>query len=150
MPRLLRLSTIARGWGRALGLLYFAAVQRSSGRCTAISPGSAIGPTCTISTGICVIRAFTRPDPRGGLSVSDRQRPLFTPVDGPLIGPADVSPGCQSSLTATPYFVHSGWTTSAATAGVTVVAPAAARELASSEKNSSTPPGAYMYNTRAG
>ena len=64
---------------------------------------------------------------------------------------ADIgSPGCQSSLTATPNFVHSGWTTLAATAGVTVVAPAAAREPASSEKNSSTPPGAYMYNTRAG
>ena len=73
-------------------------------------------------------------------------QPLVTIANGPT----DVGAGCQSSLTAIPYFVHSGWITSAANVGVTVVAPAAARELASSEKNSSKPPGAYMYNTRAG
>ena len=41
--------------------------------------------TRTISLGICVIRAAERPDLRDGVSASDRERPLVTGVNGPLM-----------------------------------------------------------------
>ena len=41
--------------------------------------------TRTISLGICAVRAVMWPDLRGGLSVSDRERPLVTGVNGPLM-----------------------------------------------------------------
>jgi hypothetical protein len=41
--------------------------------------------TRTISLGICAIRASTGLDLRSGLSVSDRERPRFTLVNGPLM-----------------------------------------------------------------
>src|SRR5262245_41665156 len=52
--------------------------------------------TRTIGLGICTIRASTRPDLRGGLSVSYRERPLFTEVNGPLSG--GVNPACRASV----------------------------------------------------
>jgi hypothetical protein len=41
--------------------------------------------TRTISLGICAIRAVTWPDLQGGLSASDRERPVFTGVNGMLM-----------------------------------------------------------------
>ena len=50
--------------------------------------------TRTISLGICTIRAVTWPDLRVGVSVSDRERPLVTGVNGPANGPANRGPAC--------------------------------------------------------
>ena len=41
--------------------------------------------TRTISLGICTVRAATPSDLRGGWSASDRERPLATGVNGPLM-----------------------------------------------------------------
>jgi hypothetical protein len=41
--------------------------------------------TRTISLGSCAIRAVVRPDLRGGMSASDRERPLVTGVNGTLM-----------------------------------------------------------------
>src|SRR5262249_39891940 len=41
--------------------------------------------TRTIRLGICSIQASMLPDLRGGLSVSDRERPLLTPINGTLM-----------------------------------------------------------------
>jgi hypothetical protein len=41
--------------------------------------------TPTISLGICSIQASKLPDLRGGLSLSDRERPLLTPINGTLM-----------------------------------------------------------------
>jgi hypothetical protein len=35
--------------------------------------------------GICPVQAAVRPDLRSGLSASDRERPLITGVNGPLM-----------------------------------------------------------------
>ena len=39
----------------------------------------------TVSLGICTVRAVVPPDLRCGMSASDRQRPLVTVVNGPLM-----------------------------------------------------------------
>ena len=38
----------------------------------------------TVSLGICAVRAVIPPELRGGVSASDRERPLITGVNGPL------------------------------------------------------------------
>ena len=53
--------------------------------------------TRTISLGICAIRASTGLDLRGGLSVSDRKRPLLTGVNGPLMARRPRGPTCRPS-----------------------------------------------------
>jgi hypothetical protein len=40
---------------------------------------------------ICTVRAVMRPDLRGRLSASDRERPPVTGVNGPPMGPARVA-----------------------------------------------------------
>ena len=40
----------------------------------------------TIRLGNCSIRAASGPDLRGGLSMSDRERPFLTGVNGPVPG----------------------------------------------------------------
>ena len=52
---------------------------------------------CAVSLGICAVRAAIRPDLRGRLSASDRERPLFTGVNGPLM-PGDPSPTCADRV----------------------------------------------------
>jgi hypothetical protein len=58
-----------------------------------LAPGSHAGVpadrTRTISLGICVIRAFTRPELRGGLSGSNRDIPAVAEVDGTAIVASD-------------------------------------------------------------
>jgi hypothetical protein len=54
--------------------------------------------TRTVSLGICAIRASTWPDLRGGLSVSDCERPLFTQVNGPLMARRPPSEQGRSSV----------------------------------------------------
>lgn len=52
---------------------------------------------CAVSLGICAVRAAIRPDLRGRLSASDRERPLFTGVNGPLM-PGDPSLTCADRV----------------------------------------------------
>jgi hypothetical protein len=49
--------------------------------------------TRTVSLGICAARASIRSELQGGLSVSDRERPVFTGVNGTLMArrPSSVS-----------------------------------------------------------
>jgi hypothetical protein len=61
--------------------------------------------TRTISLGICAIRPVRWPDLRGGVSASDRERPLVTGTNGPLMAQpilADSISGCGK------YMVKSG------------------------------------------
>ena len=62
------------------------------------SAASPIFTSCTISLGICAVRAATRPDLQSGLSANDRERPLFTEVNGTatLVPPALISVPCSS------------------------------------------------------
>jgi hypothetical protein len=57
------------------------------------SAASPIFATCTISLGICPVRAPLGPDLQSGLSVSDRERPLFAEANGPAnLGPTATDP----------------------------------------------------------
>ena len=47
----------------------------------------------TVSLGICAIRASIRSELQGGLSVSDRERPVFTGVNGTTILALDGADG---------------------------------------------------------
>jgi hypothetical protein len=62
--------------------------RQRSGECLDLRLYSGAGDgnrTRTISLGICAIRAVVRPDLRSGVSVSDRDRPLLTGVNGTLM-----------------------------------------------------------------
>ena len=45
--------------------------------------------TRTVSLGICAVQAVMQPDLLGGLSMSDRQAPAFTGVNGTLMARRD-------------------------------------------------------------
>ena len=63
--------------------------QRSScksGRTGVAGPGQLSSTfECIISLEICAVRPIVWPDPRGGVSVSDRERPLRTGFNAPLM-----------------------------------------------------------------
>jgi hypothetical protein len=67
-------------------------------------PAGCIFMCRTVSLGICTVRAYRWPDLRGGVSASDRERPLVAGDNGPLMArrivvrPALVSVPCFSSV----------------------------------------------------
>ncbi len=53
--------------------------------CLSRRSGQRFGRTHTVSLGICIVRAAMQPNLREGVSAIDRERPLVTGVDGPLM-----------------------------------------------------------------
>ncbi len=61
-----------------------------------------------ISLGICAARAAMRPDLRGRLSASDRERPLVTGVNGPLMARRTaVRPALMTVPCSSPFLLDS-------------------------------------------